>query len=65
MWVIVSTDPEDEDYPLPDIFLNEDGSAKIFKDEVAAWKFMRRAVVQLELPPELLDFNTIELMRVH
>ena len=65
MWVIVNTDPEDEDYPLPDIFLNEDVSAKIFKDEVTAWRFMRRAVVQLELPPELLDFNTIELMRVH
>ena len=65
MWVIVNTDPEDKDYPLPDIFLNDDGSAKIFKDEATAWKFMRRAVVQLELPPELLDFNTIELMRVH
>lgn len=65
MWVIVNTDPEDEDYPLPDIFLNEDGSAKIFKYEATAWRFMRRAVVQLELPPELLDFDTIELMRVH
>jgi|TARA_R110001583_G_scaffold80853_2_gene216430 hypothetical protein len=65
MWVIVSTDPEGEDYPLPDVLLNDDGTAKIFKDEQTAWVYMRKSIMHYDLPPEMLDFDTIGVMRVH
>ena len=65
MWVIVSTDPEGEDYPLPDVLLIDDGTAKIFKDEQTAWVYMRKSIMHYDLPPEMLDFDTIGVMRVH
>jgi hypothetical protein len=65
MWVIVTVDPEDENYPMPDVLLNEDGTAKMFRNEAEAWRFMRRSLVQYELPPEMLDFDTIGIARVH
>ncbi|MAZ04237.1 MAG: hypothetical protein CMN56_13980 [Sneathiella sp.] len=65
MWVIARTDPEDEDYPLPDILMNGDGSAKTFINEADAWKYMRKTIMEYDLPPELLIFDTIGLMRVH
>ena len=43
----------------------DDGTAKIFKDEQTAWVYMRKSIMHYDLPPEMLDFDTIGVMRVH
>jgi len=50
MWVIVRTDPEDDDYPLPEILMNDDGSAKTFINEITAWRYMELICKEYNFP---------------
>ena len=66
MWCIVRTDPEDEDYPLPDVLMDDDGSVKTFIDETTAWRYMELICKEYNFPSDMfLNDNSIGLMRIH
>ena len=66
MWVIVRTDPEDDDYPLPEILMNEDGSAKTFINEITAWRYMELICKEYNYHPDMfMNDPGVGIMRVH
>ena len=66
MWCIVRADPEDEEYPMPDVLMNDDGSVKTFIDEVTAWRYMELICKELDFPTDaFMNDASIGLMRIH
>ena len=66
MWVIARTDPEDDDYPLPEILMNEDGSAKTFINEITAWRYMELICKEYNFPSDMfMNDPGVGIMRVH
>jgi|TARA_R100000656_G_scaffold112024_1_gene84049 hypothetical protein len=66
MFVIVRTDPEHKDYPLPDVLMDDDGSAKTFIDEDSAWRYMELICKEHSFPPKMfMEDVYLGLMRVH